>query len=161
MNGSSPPITFSYQTWVAMFPIFSALTPEQGQAYFSRATGAIVANSCSNPAFADGNLSYLVYLATSHVAWLNCPKDANGNPAATGTAPSPLVGRISSAQEGSVNVQTEWNAGDQTQFDAYMQQSPYGVEYLSAIAPYRTGRYLARPTIVINGIFPGIWNRGW
>lgn len=161
MNGSSPPVTFNYETWTAMYPEFGNLTPSQGQGYFTRATGSIIANSCSNPANADGNLAYMIYLATSHVAWLSCPRDANGNPAATGTPPSPLIGRISSAQEGSVNVQTEWEGGAANQLDAYLQQTKYGVELIAAIAPYRTARYLARPTIVINGLLPGLWGPGY
>jgi hypothetical protein len=90
-----------------MFPVFSPLTSAQGQAYFNSAC-LICANSCSNPIFGDGNLETLLLYLTSHFAMLLCPKDSNGNPAATGQAPSPLVGRISSAQQGSVNVQTEW-----------------------------------------------------
>ena len=160
MNGPpSPPVTFSYETWIAMFPEFSQLTSDQGAGYFMRATTSIVANAISNPAYGDGKLPGLIYLATSHVAWLNCPRDTNGNPAATGQPGSPLVGRISSAQEGSVNVQTEWEVGGaQTQLDAYLQQTKYGVEYLAGIGPYRTARYLARVTpVVLGGVYPGYW----
>ena len=162
MNGSSPPVVFDYETWVAMFPVFAPLSAAQGNAYFIRATTSIVGNSCSNPAFGDGKLEGMIYLATSHVAWLSCPKDASGNPSATGTPPSPLVGRISNATEGSVSVQTEWEVGgSQTQFDAYLQQTPFGVELLAAIAPYRTARYLPRVTPVIaGGVFPGIFSPG-
>jgi uncharacterized protein DUF4054 len=161
MNGTTPPVVFSFQTWVGLFPEFSALTPDQGAAYFMRATGSFAANSCSNPANADGRLSYLLYLATSHVAWLACPKDANGNPSATGTAASPLVGRISSAAEGSVNVQTELEMGtDLGAFQAYLSQTKYGLEYWLSVQNYRTARYLARPTIVVNGIYPGLWSPG-
>ena len=161
MNGTTPPVVFSFQTWVGLFPEFSALTPDQGAAYFMRATGSFAANSCSNPANADGRLSYLLYLATSHVAWLACPKDANGNPSATGTAASPLVGRISQAAEGSVNLTLELEAGaDTNQLLAYLSQTKYGQEYSAAIASYRTARYLARPTLVVNGIYPGTWLPG-
>lgn len=160
MNGSTPPVVFSFATWTAIFSEFSALTPEQGLGYFMRATGSVIANSCSNPIFGDGNLPYLCYLATSHIAWLNCPKDGNGNPAATGTIASPLVGRINSAQEGSVSVQTEWNGGEQTQFDAFLTQTKYGVELLAAISTYRTARYLPRPTRVVNGVYPGLGGYG-
>lgn len=159
---STPPVTFSQATWVAMFPEFSALTSEQGQGYFNRATGSIIANDVCNPVFGDGNLPYLIYLATSHVAWLNCPKDNNGNPAATGQPASPLVGRISNASEGSVSVQLEWNGSDPSAQEKYLIQTKYGAELWSALAPYRTASYLARPTIVVGGgfgrpFFPGRW----
>ena len=160
MNGTSPPVTFSYATWTAMFPEFSALTPEQGTAYFMQAS-TICANSCSNPINADGNLAALLYMLTSHFAWLNCPKDANGNPAATGTPASALVGRISSAAEGSVNVQTEWETGgDASSLQAFLTQTKYGAQYWAAIQQYRTARYLANPTLVVNGLLPGLWGPG-
>ena len=159
---TSPPVTFDFPTWVAMFPVFGGLNPTLGQAYFNRATGAIIANSTSNPAFGDGNLPYLIYLATSHVAWLNSPKDANGAPSATGQPASPLVGRISSASEGSVSVQVDYPLGtDSTAQEKYLAQTPYGVELWNALAPYRTGRYLARPTIVVGGRFGGQFGRMW
>ena len=161
MNGTSPPVTFSYATWVAMFPEFTPLTPIQGAAYFMRATGGFAANSCSNPANGDNRLEYLLYLATSHVAWLSCPKDANGNPAATGTNAAELVGRINSAREGSVDVQTELEFGtDLGALQGYLSQTRYGLEYWAAIQNYRTARYIANPTRVINGLFPGVYGPG-
>ena len=160
MNGTAPPVIFSLATWQAMFPEFSALTPEQGSAYFMQAT-TICGNSCSNPMNAAGNLAALLYTLTSHFAWLNCPKDANGNPAATGTIASQLVGRINSAQEGSVNVQTEWDAtGDTSALQAFLTQTKYGAQYWAAIQQFRTARYLPNPTRVVNGLFPGIFSPG-
>jgi len=156
---TTPPVTFDFATWVGLFPEFSALTTGQGAAYFTRATATIIANSVSNPIYGDGNLAYLIYLATSHVAWLNCPKDAGGNPAATGAAASPLVGRVSSASEGSVSVSTEWSFNDPSAQAAYLAQTKYGAEYLAATAQYRTARYIARPTIVFGGRFGG-YRRG-
>lgn len=50
-----------------------------------------------------------------------------------------LVGRISSASEGSVSVSVE-NPGNNDSSWWYMQ-SPYGADYWQATAPYRTMRY--------------------
>jgi Protein of unknown function (DUF4054) len=150
MNGTTPPVTFSFEIWIASFPEFSALTPAQGQAYFNDAS-LICANSASNPINADGNLAALLYWLTSHFAWLKCPKDANGNPAATGQVASQLVGRISNASEGSVSVQTEWEmGGDATAMEKFLTQTKYGAAYWSMTSQYRTAHYLARPTIVQN-----------
>ena len=156
MNGS-PPVGFNYETWTAMFPEFSPLSPTQGNAYFMRA-GLICANALSNPIFRTGNLAPLLYLLTAHVAWLSCPKDANGNPAATGTNASELVGRINNASEGTVSVQTEWKGGgDGSALEAYLVQTKYGAEYFAQTSQWRTARYLARPTIVVNGLYPALW----
>jgi Protein of unknown function (DUF4054) len=144
---TTPPVTFNFATWTASFPEFSALSSAQGQAYFNDAC-LICANSATNPINCDGNLPALLYWLTSHFAWLKCPKDGNGNPAATGTIASQLVGRISSAQEGSVNVQTEWTGGDGEALEAFLIQTKYGATYWAATAQYRTARYLARPTRV-------------
>lgn len=160
----SPPVTFDQATWLAIFPEFTPLTEAQGQSYFNRAT-AICLNSINNPIWSfDGTgaiLQEALYLLTSHIAWLNCPKDANGNPAATGQAASPLVGRISDASEGSVSVAVDMgdaNAASPNQ--AWYEQTKYGSEYFMLTAPARTARYLARPTIVVNGAYPGLWGPG-
>lgn len=150
---TSPPVTFDYPTWTAMFPEFATLTPAQGSAYFMRATGSIIANDVTNPIYGDGNLPYLIYLVTAHVAWLNCPKDGGGNPAATGAPASQQVGRISGATEGSVSVQFDWPMGDASAQEKYLAQTKYGAEYWAATAQYRTARYCARPTIVVGGRF--------
>lgn len=159
---TTPPVTFSYATWIGLFPEFAGLGPVLGQAYFARATATIIGNATTNPAFGDGNLTYLCYLATSHIAWLSCPKDANGNPSAAGSPASPIVGRINSAAEGSVNVSTEWNGGSKTDLAAYLTQTRYGAEYLAATSQYRTAQYAAQPTIVVGGRFRGFFtgNRG-
>lgn len=142
------PVTFSMQTWVAMFAEFAPLSAEQGQGYFNRAS-LICGNSAANPMNGDGILATMLYLLTAHIAWLNCPRDANGNPAQTGTPGQPLVGRVANASEGSVSVQVEWNSGaDASSMEAYFTQTKYGAEYWAASAPYRTARYIARPTRV-------------
>jgi hypothetical protein len=161
MNGISPPFAFSLDTWIAMFPEFTQITQPYGQAYWNNAT-LICANSCTNPAAGDGNLQALLYWLTSHFAWLQSARDANGNPVVAGTAgaqaPSPLVGRISDATEGSVSVATEWNASDPSALENFLTQTKYGAAYWAMTSQYRTARYLARPTIVQNvpfGFFHG------
>ena len=158
MTTSTPPVVFDPTAFAEMFPEFAPLTTAQLNGYFMRAE-LIFANSVSNPAYGDGNMPGLFNLLTAHIAYLNCPKDANGNPAATGTAASQLVGRISSANQGSVSVSVEYQ-GDGAPNAAYFSQTKYGAEFWAATAQYRTARYLARPTIVINGLLPGLWNRG-
>jgi uncharacterized protein DUF4054 len=150
-------VTFDFARFTAAFPEFAALSPLQGQAFFNRAC-LLFANDQCNPAFPDGNMEMLLFLLTAHLAWLNAPRDASGNPAATGTPPPPIVGRINSASEGSVSVGAEWS-GSGSPSEAWFLQSRYGAEWWQATAQYRTARYSARPTIVPNAIFParGPW----
>lgn len=150
------PVTFNYATWVAGYPEFSLCNSDQGQAWFDRAC-LLCANATCNIVFPTGNLPALLYLLTSHIAWLSAPRDAQGRPSATGQPPSPLVGRISSASEGSVNVSVEWKGSGSPSEDWYIQ-TPYGALYWQCTAWTRTFRYAARPTIVADGVYPYLWN---
>ena len=71
---------------------------------------------------------------TAHVAALNAT--------VAGQAPSPLVGRIASAGEGSVNVAVEL---DTPQSAAYFTQTKYGLAAWQMMASFRTARYCASP----------------
>jgi hypothetical protein len=151
------PVVFDFPTWIGIFPEFSNLNTALGNAYFIRATGGIVDNSPTSRLLQDGNLSYLVYLATSHVAWLNCPKDASGNPSASGMPASPLVGHISDATEGSVSVSLDWPLdASSDSMEKYLTQTKYGAEYWAVTAQYRTAQAIVRPTIVFGGRFRGV-----
>jgi hypothetical protein len=156
----NPAVAFVYADWIAAFPVFGAVSSPLAQSYFNRASN-IFPNSTTNPAFAAGTLLSLLYLATAHVAWINAPRDANGNPASTGQPPAPLVGRISSATEGSVSVGVELSGGDDTPSKAYWVQTPFGIEFWAATARYRAFRYRARPTRIINGVYPMRGGFGW
>lgn len=156
-------ITFDYSYWTAGYPEFAGCSPAQGQFWFDQA-GLYCANVNCSPAFGtDGTvLKQLLYLLTSHIAWMNAPRDANGNPAATGQPASAIVGRISSASEGSVSVQAEWKGSGSPSEDWYTQ-TKYGAAYWAATAQFRTFRYGARPTIVAVGPWPfpgGVWGNG-
>jgi hypothetical protein len=141
---ATPTVTFDYNTWIGMFGEFSNCSPAQGQGWFDRAC-LLYANAGWTGALPQA--STLLYLLTSHIAWLNAPRDGNDLPAATGTPASPLVGRISSAGQGSVNVQVDMgdaNAGSPSQ--AWYEQTKYGAEYWASTAQFRTARYAARPS---------------
>ncbi len=148
------PVTFDYGTWVATYPEFAACTPVQGQAWFNRAC-VYFDNTACNPAVIVGATIFAqyLYMLTSHIAWMSAPRDANGNPAATGQPASPLVGRIASASEGSVNVSVEWESSGSPS-EAWYTQTKYGAEYWAATAQFRTFRYAAQPTITPLSIWP-------
>lgn len=152
MPALPPAVTFDYNAWVARYPEFAAVLQPMAQAYFDEA-GLYCANSASNPAFADGVLPTLLNMLTAHIAWLNAPRDANGNPSSTGQPASPIVGRINSASEGSVSVQAELESSGSPS-EAFFTQTKYGLAYWQATAGYRTMRYSASPTIVVDAAWP-------
>lgn len=152
------PVTYSFADWIAAFPQFSACSDAQGLSYFNRAT-MMWPNSTTNPSFCGSGgglatLKQLLYTLTSHIAWLSAPRDALGNPAATGAPAPSLVGRIGSATEGSVSVSVEWS-GSGSPSEAWFTQTSFGAEFWQAAAAYRLARYRAMPTIVPDGAFPG------
>ena len=74
----------------------------------------------------------LLWMLTAHIAALNAGVNGEGA--------SPLVGRISSASEGSVSVQTDMGAVPFTA--AWFMQTKYGAAFWQATAPFRTMQYI-------------------
>ncbi len=146
-------VTFNFTTWTTAYPEFASCTSAQGQTWFNLAD-LIFANEECNPAFSLGvdRFSNLLYLLTSHIAWLNAPRDAAGNPAATGQLASTLVGRINSATQGSVTVSTEYPV-DANGREKWFAQTPWGALFWQATSQFRMFIYGANPTIV-PGTFP-------
>src|ERR1700744_5931109 len=99
MSGSGP-VTFVYADWTAAYPEFtSTVNATQAQNYFDIAgptggTGLLDNTGCGfipNPP-----LQTILYLLTAHVAQLLAGSSLQAN--------SSLVGRLSQATQGSVNV---------------------------------------------------------
>ena len=151
MNGRPPvPIVFNYQTWVGMFPTFAAVSEPLAQGYFDLAE--LYYANCGWTAAIPKAATYL-NLLTAHVAWLLAPRDGNGNPASAGQPASALVGRISSAGQGSVNVQIELEPSGSPS-EAFFTQTQWGLMFWNGTASYRTARYMPGPRRGPNGVFP-------
>ncbi len=163
MTAPSPAVTYNFSDWIGAFPEFTNVGDVLGQTYFNRATN-IFANTIINPAYCGlGSQGFqtALYLLVSHVAWLNAPRDASGNPAATGQPASPIVGRINTASEGSVSVGADMgdaNAGSPSQ--AYFMQTKYGAEFWTTMAPFRTAVPVNNPQFMPLTGFPG-WIGGF
>lgn len=157
----TPVVTFSYANWVASFPEMAGCSPAQGQAFFDRAD-SFFANSICNPAVVLGATRFarMLYLLTSHLAFLNAPRGADGLPAQSGIPAPSVVGRINSASEGSVSIGAEWS-GSGSPSEAWFLQTRYGAEYWQATSQFRTMRYAAQPTVVAGTRFPYIPVPGW
>lgn len=148
-------VTFNYATWVARYPEFSALSATTAQSYFNEAC-LYFANPnpwVSNPT----NLLTLLNMLTAHIAALYSQSQDDSSPGSPKDANTP-VGRISSAGEGSVNVQTAYDAANPEQWYA---QTKYGASFWSATAQYRTMRYV-RGSLQPGGLGPdGGVGFGW
>jgi hypothetical protein len=140
-----PSVTFDPVAFVAAFPDFAGCSAPQLTGYFNRAT-LLFANAGWTGALPQAPT--LLDLLTAHIAWLNAPRDANGNPSSSGQPASELVGRITNASEGSVSVQVdmgEATAGSPSQ--PWYLQTKWGSEYWAATAQFRTAFPVIRPRV--------------
>lgn len=147
-------VAFDDADFKALFPEFVNCTQQQGEAWFAQA-GMLCANAGSNPLVRQGGGSYwmlqrALYLLTAHIGYLSAPRDANGNPTGQQGSNSPpqIVGRITSASQGSVSVSSEMQATGGTYSQAYYMQTQYGAQYWELTKSIRTFQYFATPTIV-------------
>lgn len=145
-------VAFDFSAFTALFPEMTPVGVPLATAYFGIAE-TMHANDGSGP-IGDATLqSNLLYMLTAHLAQLFAARDASGNPSSSG-APSPtIVGRISSASEGSVSVQAEALEGFNTAQASWLAQTKYGALYWAATAQFRTFRY-RRPRCGFPGAFP-------
>lgn len=125
---------FSYNAWAARFPELAGSVSEQlADLLFSEANLLLDNTDCS-PVQDCGQRLVLLNLIVAHLAATS--------PGAAGS--SGLVGRVSSATEGSVSVSTDYGAVRNSQ--AYWVQTGYGAQFWQMMARYRTMHYRpARP----------------
>lgn len=135
-------VTFNYTAWAAMFPMFGTLTQPQVVGMALPLAEQYCRNDGGGPVSTAATQTNLLNLMVAHICQLIF--GVNGQP------PSPLVGRISGATEGSVSVQTDF---EQTTNSAWYNQTPFGAAYWAATAPYRTARYVPGPRRVFSPWF--------
>lgn len=141
-------VVFDLTVFRTRYAEFSTVPDPVLNAYFSEAT--MYLNNTDNSRVSDvGQRGVLLNMLTAHIAALN--SGVNGN------APSGLVGRISSASQGSVSVSADM--GPTTNSEAWYQQTKYGAAYWQATAPYRTAIYV--PGASPSGYPNYSWRRGW
>ncbi len=138
-------VTFVYADWAALYPQF-ATTVNNNQAAncFNQATLYCANDDCAiipyDAAATPPVLQRLpiLYLLTAHVAQLQYGSVMGG----TAVPAGPLVGRVSSATQGSVSVSVEMKGPDAA---AWFNQTQWGAMAWQAMAQYRTARYRASP----------------
>ena len=156
-------VVYDYAQWLTLYPQFATTvtTEAQGQEYFYQAqlycsnddgssTGAPPCGTLGYPLVPlipydptgtppRYDRAIILNLLTAHIAQLTVGCVING----VLVPPGPLVGRVSSATEGSVSVQTDMGAVPTGA--AWFYQTQFGLMAWQAMAPYRTARYRASP----------------
>ena len=138
-------VTFVYADWKALYPQFdTTVIGVQAQNCFNQAT-LYCANTDAAIVPYEPQLSPpitarldILYLLTAHVAQLQYGAVIGGTLVPAG----PIVGRISSATQGSVSVSAEMKAPDSA---AWFMQTQWGASAGQAMAQYRTARYRPNP----------------
>lgn len=138
-------VVFDITAFRERYPEFATVSDTLLNAYFVEATVYLDNSDCSPVQDASVRAVYLNMLV-AHIAALNS--------GVGGQKPSGLVGRISSASEGSVSVST----GDVpvSQASWWYLQTPYGASYWNATAQYRTFQYVPGSS---PSLYPGHYYR--
>jgi hypothetical protein len=124
-------VVFDPEAFQLRFPEFNTLAPGLLAPFFNEAT-LVLDNTDASAVQQIEQRTPLLWLLTAHLLALNM--------GVNGQAPSPLVGRISSASEGSVSVSTD--NGPPSQSAAWFQQTKYGAEYWQLTVGLRSARYV-------------------
>jgi hypothetical protein len=130
--------TFDSEAFKAAYPQFATLSDAQLVNAFNQAT-LYLANDGTGPVSDVATQTTLLWLLTAHVSQLIYGTN--------GQAPSGLVGRVSSASEGSVSVSTD--LGGLPGSASWFAQTGFGLSFWQATARFRTARYIPgfqRPT---------------
>lgn len=124
-------VVFDITKFRAMFPEFSNVADELLPFLFEQATDYL---NNSDFSLVDDVIKRerLLYLLMAHLAYMRYG-DVKGN------GGSGMVGRLSSASEGSVSVSSE--AGVVEFRYMWYTQSPYGMDYWQATKVYRMANY--------------------
>ncbi len=125
-------VVFNPGQFKIRYPEFASLDAGLLQAYFDESALAYLDNTEASRVQQVEQRSVLLNMLVAHVAAINA--------GVNGQAPSPLVGRINTATEGSVSVAAAMDGVPGTA--AWFMQTKYGAAFWQATAQYRTMRYV-------------------
>lgn len=126
---------FDYQAWVTRFPEFAdSVSEDQANALFLEAT-AYHSNDGTGPITDPNTQLAALNLLVAHLAAKNYGVNGEG--------PSPMVGQVTSASQGSASVSVNPLAAPGTQ--AWYMTTRYGSDYWFMTRQTRTMRYRLAP----------------
>lgn len=141
-------VAFDWIAWSTRYPELSQyVTQPQAQLFFAEAQ-LYCDNTDTSPVDNVTTRATLLNMVTAHIAALNAP---------LGAPSSPLVGRISAATQGSVNVSTEMNLEPGS--SQWFAQTKYGMAFWQATRRHRMFRYVQGPRRVqdpLSVMFPSV-----
>lgn len=126
-------VVFDPTAFKTLYPQFAAVADPSLTSYFDLAV-MIVNNTCRSPVSDATKRERLLNLLVAHIATLFMPAASGGS--------GGVVGRVSSATEGSVSIDAEY-AANVSQSMAWFIQTPWGALFWQLTSPYRSFRYFS------------------
>lgn len=137
-------VVFDPSNFKLIYPSFATVPDVVLNNYFAEAT--LYIDNTDNSFVQDiGQRALLLNLLVAHIAALRSGEN--------GQAPNGMVGRISSASQGSVSISSEY--GSSSEMGNWFNQTRFGAEFWMLTAKYRTFRYV--PPVRRGGFY----SRGW
>lgn len=124
--------TFDYAAWSTLYPQLAPSVGEPLAALLFAHAGLYLDNTEASPVIDVATRQMLLYMLVAHLAVLG--GYVTGSAQAQG-----LVGRVTSASEGSVSVSVD--AGLEPGTAAWYSQTSYGLNFWQATRGHRTARY--------------------
>lgn len=144
-------VVFQWAEWQARYPAFIGASQAQAEGCFAGAE-LLLNNTATSLVSDDARRKTLLYLLAAHIAALTLGEN--------GQIPSGLVGRVTSATQGSVSVSLAgYGEGGGTPGMEWYTQTQYGAMYWQATADLRTMHYF--PGQRSNVFVPGFRGRWW
>lgn len=137
-------VTFNYAEFIAAYPMFNQVSePALTQCFVQ---SCLILNNTDSSVVANvTDRKTLLYLLVAHIATLQGLTNANIAAGTYGMAA--VLGRTSSASEGSVSISTDYHTGALN--GVWFNQTQYGAAYWQMILPYRSFRYRAATTVIM------------
>lgn len=134
MNGGV--VAFDYEhNWAVRYPELAVSVSENLATLYFQEACLYCDNTPFSPVCDLQQRALFLGMITAHIAALNA--------AINGQAPSPLVGRISDATEGSISVKVELNTRPGS--EQWYAQTRYGYAFWTASARFRRMQYFTIP----------------
>jgi hypothetical protein len=127
-------VTFDAGAFKVRYPEFSGVANALLDAYFVDAQLYLSNTDC--PVADEARRLSLFWMLVAHTGMINGCLNKNGKP-------NGMVGRVSSASEGSVSASSEYAVAGS---GIWFSQTPYGAAFWQATSNLRSFVYRARPT---------------
>lgn len=128
-------VTFDPAAFIVVYPEFTSVDPARATSMFTIAEQSLLDNTANSPVMDPNYRLQLFYMLVAHLLLIF----GVATPTAPNNAPP---GRLSSATEGTVTSQFEYNLPQGSNMAAWYVQTKYGAMFWTATAMFRSMLYM-------------------